>query len=71
MEWIKVEDALPEEDGDYITMTNATGKCRGVIAQKYVTTTVRGKVVRRWEWYGRISPWKVTHWMKMPEPQKD
>ena len=71
MEWIKVEDALPEDDGYYITMTNATGKCRGVLPLKWVTTTVRGKVVRRWVYWGRISPWKVTHWMKMPEPPKE
>ena len=71
MEWISVKDALPEEDGEYITMTNATGKSHGVIALRYVTTTVRGKVVRRWKRYGRISPWEVTHWMKMPEPPKE
>lgn len=68
-EWISVEDGLPE-DGCYITHTNANGKNKGVIAQKLVTTTIRGNVVRRWEWNGRISPWIVTHWMPLPEPPK-
>ena len=31
---------------------------------------VRGKQVRRWYWNGRISPWYVFAWMKMPEPPK-
>lgn len=66
-EWISVESGLPE-DGDYITFTNATGKNNGVIPQKLVTTTVRGKTVRRWEWNYRISPWTVTHYMPLPEP---
>ena len=67
-EWISVEDRLPEEDGTYITMTNATGKSRGVIPMEYRTSSIRGKIVRRWMWHDRISPWGVTHWMPLPEP---
>lgn len=68
--WISVDERLPEKDGDYITFTNVTGSSKGVIAMHFVTKTVRGMKVRRWEWCGRISPWGVTHWMPMPEPPK-
>ena len=66
-EWISVENGLPE-DGNYITFTNANGKDNGVIAQKLVTTTIRRKTVRRWEWNYRVSPWIVTHYMPLPAP---
>ena len=69
-EWISVEERLPKEDGCYITYTNANGKSNGVIAQSLVTKTIRGQTVRRWEWQTRISPWKVTHWMPLPEAPK-
>ena len=69
-EWISVEDRLPEEDGTYITFTNAKGKSEGVIAQSLVTKTIRGNTIRRWEWQTRISPWVVTHWMPLPEAPK-
>lgn len=69
-EWISVEERLPEEDGWYITYTNANGKSNGVIAQQLVTTTIRGKKIRRWEWQTRVSPWIVTHWMPLPEAPK-
>ena len=69
-EWISVEERLPEEDGCYITYTNATGKDNGVIAQNLVTRNIRGKKIRRWEWQTRISPWIVTHWMPLPEAPK-
>lgn len=68
-EWISVENGLPE-DGNYITFTNANGKDNGVIAQKLVTTTIRGQKVRRWEWNARVSPWIVTHYMRLPEPPR-
>lgn len=69
-EWISVEDRLPEEDGTYITYTNAKGKDKGVIVQSLRTRNIRGNTIRRWEWQTRISPWIVTHWMPLPEPPK-
>lgn len=69
-EWISVDERLPEEDGWYITYTNANGKDNGVIAQRLVTTTIKGKKTRRWEWQTRVSPWIVTHWMPLPEPPR-
>jgi hypothetical protein len=68
-EWISVENGFPE-DGNYITFTNANGKDNGVIAQKLVTVTIRGQKIRRWEWNGRVSPWIVTHYMRLPEPPR-
>lgn len=67
-EWISTDERLPEEDGCYITMTNATGKSNGVMAMDYRTATARGEKLRRWVWHDRLSPWRVTHWMPLPEP---
>ncbi len=69
-EWISVNCGLPNEDGWYITYTNANGKSNGVITQHLVTATIRGKKIRRWEWNARVSPWVVTHWMPLPMPPK-
>ena len=68
--WIPVAEMLPCEDGEYITMTDARGRCQGVLAQEWETVTVRGKTKSRWVWDGRISPWNVTHWMPLPKPPK-
>lgn len=67
-EWISMKERVPEKDGYYITLALCSSS--GVIPMRFVTTTVRGQRVRRWEWNGRISPWLVTHWMPMPEPPK-
>ena len=71
IEWVDVNKRLPDEEGEYITMTNATGKNKGVIAQRFCIDIVKGEKVKRWKWYGKISPWKVTHWMPLPEPPKE
>ena len=68
--WIPVSERLPEEDGEYITLTNAKGKSNGVLAQNYQTSMKRGQKVRRWHWSSRLSPWNTTHWMPMPKPPK-
>ena len=70
-EWISVEDEIPSDDDDgleFFCMTNATGKGGGVPPLEWEVATIRGKTVRRWRWLNRISPWKVTHWMKRPAP---
>lgn len=70
-EWISVEDEIPSDDDDgleFFCMTNATGKCGGVLPLEWEVATVRGKTVRRWKWRSRISPWAITHWMKRPAP---
>lgn len=70
-EWVSVEDEIPSDDDDeleFFCMTNATGKCGGVLPMEWEVATIRGKTVRRWKWRSRISPWAVTHWMKRPAP---
>ena len=70
-EWVSVEDEIPSDDDDgleFFCMTNATGKCGGVLPLEWEVSTIRGKTVRRWKWRSRISPWAVTHWMKRPAP---
>lgn len=72
-EWISVEDEIPSDDDDgleFFCMTNATGKGGGVLPLEWEVATIRGKIVRRWRWLNRISPWTVTHWMKRPAPPK-
>ena len=68
--WIRCDERLPDEEGEYIVMTNATGKTKGVLTMRYRITVIRNKPVRRWEWLDRISVWKVTHWMPIPQPPK-
>ena len=70
-EWVSVGDEIPSDDDDgleFFCMTNATGKCGGVLPMEWEVATIRGKTVRRWKWRSRISPWAVTHWMKRPAP---
>ena len=69
--WISVEDRLPEKDGSYVTATNATGETKGVMVQNYKTACVRGKELRRWVWHDRLSPWRITHWMPLPQPPRE
>lgn len=74
MEWISVNDKLPTDEDSwryFICMTTATGRSKGVIPMRWDVTKVRGKIVRRWKWEGRISPWEVTHWMPLPDPPKE
>ena len=72
--WISVEDRLPEiPEGRYGVMCNVmVDNCSStkVMSLLYEKDTVRGKTVCRWKWYGKISPWNVTHWKPLPEPPK-
>jgi len=69
MEWIKINDKLPPVPqsafGDQYLVTTDNGQ---VVAARYVQTTVRGKEVVRWEWKGKICPWKVIAYMPFPPP---
>ena len=63
MEWISVEDRLPE-DSDFV-LTAGTGACREGMCvlfhrpepSRWINTYTR----KEWEW-------PVTHWMPLPEP---
>ena len=71
-EWTKTADQLPPEPsskyGEHYLCTVINNQ---VVAMKYLRTTVRGKIVFRWELNGRISPWEVIAYMPFPEPYKE
>lgn len=72
--WVSVENRLPEiPDGRYgVTCNVMVDNCSStkVMSLLYEKDKVRGKTVCRWKWYGKISPWNVTHWKPLPEPPK-
>ena len=72
--WVSVDDRLPEiPEGRYGVMCNVmVDNCSStkVMSLLYEKDTVRGKTVCRWKWYGKISPWNVTHWKPLSEPPK-
>lgn len=72
-EWTKTSDQLPpipikEYGGDKYLVTVVNDQ---VVSVTYVRTIIRGKEVLRWEWMGKICPWKIIAWMPFPEPYKE
>ncbi|MBQ7540927.1 MAG: hypothetical protein IJT44_01390 [Clostridia bacterium] len=58
--WIRVEDALPPEDGDYFTLSEAQ---RDFNAIKKGTISVNdGNEWKNGEWYDESDLWKVLYW---------
>ena len=68
--WISVKDRLPEADGPYIVMTLRSWEDAPFRVMIMELTTERGRSgkIRRWKWGHRVSMWRVTHWMELPEP---
>jgi len=73
--WTSVDEALPEIDTElpeyhrYVKVIACWGPHADHTAEmQYIEVIVRKKVIRRFEWQGRISPWKVLYWMKFPDP---
>ena len=80
MEWISVEDRLPENDGSYLVTINPFG------GRKYVDVrwfAKDGEAVDEYElagqenvWYYYDSEWgyisvdSITNWMPLPQPPK-
>ena len=60
--WISVKERLPERSGKYLIVAVDHGKI------KHVTTSMFGKFFYM---TGRMTHWKVTHWMPLPEPPKE
>lgn len=65
MEWISVEDRLPEEDGKYL-VARLEGNLYSISVRKF-----RKDVPDRWSGY--CGHWEkrtngITHWMYLPEP---
>ena len=71
--WISVEDRLPEIDKNaysYNQYVKVIGYWNNNWAEfYYCRREVRGKFIERFEWHGRISPFKVEYWM-IPKPPK-
>jgi hypothetical protein len=73
--WTSVDEALPEIDitrSIYLRHTKVLvcwGPCKeNTAGMSYVEKEIRGKLIRRFEWQGRISPWIVLYWMHFPDP---
>lgn len=69
--WISTKKRTPKDDDDglgFICMTSANGRSKGVMELNWEVAKVRGRIVRRWIWHGKICPWEVTHWRPLPTP---
>ena len=79
-EWISVTERLPEEDKDYLVITNDFGNRQGVDIRWFAKD---GETVDEYElagqkcvWYfydseyGYVSTNSITHWMQLPDPPK-
>ena len=79
-EWISVTERLPEEDKDYLVITNAFGRCSSVKIRSFAKDgetideyDLAGKKYVWYFWsneYGYVSTNSVTHWMPIPHPPK-
>lgn len=70
--WVPVSERLPEKPEKWSFVTyNVLIQSGKVMALDWISVTVRGKEVCRWEWHGRIADWEVTHWMPLPEAPKE
>lgn len=61
MNWISVNDRLPEDSGQYLVCANDGYQVR-------ISTLLFWIKNKTWQLTGRRSYWKVTHWMPLPEP---
>lgn len=68
--WVSVKDRLPEADGPYIVMTLRSWEDMPfrVMIMDLVTERGQGRKARKWKWGHKVSMWRVTHWMELPEP---
>jgi len=66
MEWISVEDRLPDENGPVLVVVNGCVEERGFIGfmpDKKTPLWGRSRWADDWDY--------VTHWMPLPEPPKE
>ena len=69
MEWIRVEDELPETDVDVLVMFGKNEPpCQGVM-MGHRSYRSRDWVIRNS--YGSTTTTKITHWMPLPDPPKE
>lgn len=68
-EWIKIEDRLPDNVGEYIVCAQYAERIR---YRQIVTLAKYG--LNEWIWYENGIEWDisgiVTHWMPLPEPPR-
>ena len=78
--WVPVTERLPEEDKDYLVITNDFGKYSGInicsFAKDGETIDEYDLAGKKYVWYfwdneyGYVSTNSVTHWMPLPLPPK-
>lgn len=73
--WVSVSERLPKipKGGPSYAQEVKVIACWGdrnefMAEMRYCRRKVRGKEVYRFEWMGKISPWKVNYWMEFPKP---
>jgi len=70
--WVRVEDGLPkieDKEGSSVAVLVAWGpSVNNVCSMYYSNDKVRGSLVKRFKWMGRLSPFNVTHWLPLPQP---
>ena len=75
MEWISVEDRMPEESTDKILLYGSPtcGACspRKTIVQGRYSSTYEDRTDLRFAFGEYDCSIDVTHWMPMPEPPKE
>ena len=76
MKWISVADRLPDAPGEYLVVTLKSWSDRKepfrVMLMEYVARQLPdGRTVTRWQWNGKVSMWRVSHWMPLPEMPKE
>lgn len=68
MEWIKVEDRLPEVDVNVIALTSR-GKV--MVTSMYIPKDCKGKVLGKAEWHGSSTVTKsITYWSYIELPKE-
>lgn len=73
--WVATSERLPEipKDAPSYSQHVKVIACWGnreenMVQMNYCRRIVRGKEVHRFEWMGKLSPWKVDYWMEFPMP---
>lgn len=76
--WVAVSERLPEIPKDVPSYDQRVkviaswgNKIENMAEMYFCRRIVRGKEVYRFEWMGKISPWKVDYWREFPNPPKE
>ena len=62
-EWVSVKERLPDRPGKYLIA------CMKHERYREISTAMFG--TRYFVMTGHRTHWKITHWMPLPEPQKE